>query len=163
MSDYINTLTSMYREEVARQTVAEETVDRRTAIAHVIETADAMIGRGDLHVSMHDVLHATLMKIDERDGASTDVAIKEFAAGQYDLEIDNSPLLSMVVTLGAGKRKIWRDFTADDLVELDRLRYRNVASVQAAYAEWRESFDALLPELIAGGSIGRLATRSAAA
>lgn len=163
MSDHISAITSLYRREVGRLTEVDETVDRKTAFAHVEEIAAAMYARGDLHIPVEAAIHAVLVKADEKDAGCTDLAIKQFAAGEYDLTVDGDPILEMVVTLGRGKRKLWKNFTLDDLTELDRLRYRNVASVQAAYQEWRDSYDALLPQLVAGGTIGQLAATSAAA
>lgn len=163
MTNYISTITAMYRAEVGRLTEDDDTTDRRTAFAFVEEKAAAMHARGELDIPVTDIINAVLVKADEKDGSAADGAIRSFAAGQYELEFDGDSLLSMVVTLGRGKRKLWRDFTVDDLTELDRLRFQNVSSVQAAYADWRESFDTLLPQLIAAGTIGDLAKQASAA
>lgn len=163
MNDYTATIRAMYRAEVGRLTEDHETVDRRTVFAFVEEAAAAMHARGELEIPVTDIINAVLIKADEKDGSATDSAIRSFASGQFHIDFEGDSLLAMVVTLGRGKRKLWRDFTVDDLTELDRLRFRNVASVQTAYAEWRESFDVLLPQLLAAGTIGALAKQEQAA
>jgi hypothetical protein len=159
---WIDQVASIYRATVADLTQVEDNVQRKTAFAHTTEKIVDLVRNEELSIPLDDVIHAALMKVDERDGGYADAAIKSLVAGQNDLEIEGSPMLSMVVTLGRGKRKVWRDFTVDDLAELDRLRYQNVASVKAAYDEWRADYEAIFPGLLAAGTVGQMVAKAAA-
>ena len=58
-------------------------------------------------------------------------------------------------------RKPWRNVTADDLRDMDRIRYHNYRKQAVAYDEWRESYDAVLPIVSRHGTVGTAASRGA--
>ena len=75
--------------------------------------------------------------------------------------IDPKLAPNIVVILGDGKRKPWRNVTADDLRDMDRIRYHNYRKQAVAYDEWRESYDAVLPIVSRHGTVGTAASRGA--
>ncbi len=126
-----------------RAAVAAADPDSGTTLREVVETVKvdlaARIREGSLELDPDDYLPMLIRRVDERDGAMADAVLERHVFGQSALD-DDEATLDVVVTLGAGKRKLWRHVTADDLLAMDEIRYSNVRAAQDAYDRWRSTY-----------------------
>lgn len=163
MSDeWLEQIAAVYRTTVGDLTVSESDVARKTAVAHASIVLRDMYMNEEIFIPIEEILNAALIRVDERDGGQADAAIRALRMGQGELRIDGVSILTLVVTLGGGRRKLWRDFNVADLDELDRLRYQNVANAKAAYDEWRDNYEAIYDDLLTAGTVARLVSAKAA-
>lgn len=131
----------LYRAVVADAGV--ESIQRKAAIAEVVEQCQSLVRSGDLKPDLYAWVASVVVRIDESDGAKADSILAAIARGEDDLGLDADPILDLVVTLGRGRRKIWRFVSLLDLDEMDELRNNNVRSVAIAYRdEWKPQYDA---------------------
>lgn len=137
------TFTRVYQEVVGADAVNGTT--KQEAFTVATHRILAMIAAGELTVDVSEAVRATLARIDDTQGRAADHVIKRLSSGQQDLNLDTDPSLNTVVKLGDGKRKLWRYVTQEDLIHMDRLRYRNYRAQRLAYNEWQESLHAILP------------------
>lgn len=113
-----------------------------------------LIDAGELSIDIDGVIDAELLSVDESNGKQADRVLAQLANGQEYLTIDADPMLDVVVTLGKGLRKQWRDITSADLVLMDELRYQNVRKQQDAYGNWRAVFAPVASILVRFATIG---------
>ncbi|TIH33825.1 hypothetical protein [Subtercola vilae] len=151
---WLETVTRMYREATAE--AGPEGAERQDTFMVVSARIATEISAGRLTYELDTFIRSELMRVDESDGKKADAILRVAATGQGVFEITDE-LLDVVVTLGAGRRKAWRDVTASDLRDMDTVRYRNLRNAQLAYDVWRESYDAALPVLVRFGTFGAAA------
>lgn len=113
-----------------------------------------MIESGELSVDLDGVIDAELLAVDESNGKQADRVLAQLANGQETFTFDADPMLDVVVTLGKGMRKQWRDITSSDLRLMDELRYQNVRKQQEAYGVWRSVFAPVAAVLIRFDTVG---------
>lgn len=134
----------VYTTETYRQIVAaadpDEGINRQEAMDLALTKILAAIERGDIKPDMTDTVKRALLNADDQQGKRADKLIRTFLVGQEMLSIDDD--LNTVVILGAGRRKLWRHCTPDDLILMDKLRYENYRNAHAAYDQWREGYTA---------------------
>lgn len=136
MNDLNAIIRDSYRRAVAASSNEGTTI--RDAAHAVTEELSQLVRDGSLTISPEEYLPLLVRRADERDGALADRVLTAYAMGQPDLGDDVS--LDVVVTLGGGQRKTWRNVTSDDLIAMDDLRYRNMRSAVSSYEEWRRVF-----------------------
>lgn len=123
------TVARVYRETTASYNGAP--VQR----AEIIESAAASllieVRAGRLAIDTESAIRAALMQADESDGRAADRIIARAARGEVPLSEDD---LDVIVTLGKGYRKPWRDVTANDLTAMNQLRFDNVQKTRDAYS-----------------------------
>lgn len=143
----------VYREVIAACDPTDGTTkaDAKTIAATRIR---ALIDAGELKVPVDTAVNAAIDKADASDSGSADKVMARAMRGEDALDLDNDPGLDVVVALGEGKRKPLRFILPVDLMEMDRLRYRNVSVVNVAYTAWREDYDRALPAVTSYGSFG---------
>lgn len=141
MDQNIERIRDIYRAVVADAGV--ESIQRKQAIAQVVEQCQALVRSGELTPDLYTWVSSVVVKVDESDGAKADHILAAIARGEDDLGLEADPILDLVVTLGRGRRKIWRFVSLLDLDEMDELRNNNVRSVAIAYRdEWKPQYDA---------------------
>jgi rRNA maturation endonuclease Nob1 len=139
-SNWIETITRIYREALAES--GTEGADRQEVLMVAGARVATEIKAGRLGYTLDSFIQSELIKVDESDGKKADAIIREAATGQGVFDITEATL-DVVVTLGAGRRKLWRDVTADDLTTMNEVRFRNYRSVKASYEEWFKYFRAV--------------------
>lgn len=125
-----------FKETVAR--VYRETVETYHGVpaarAEVFETAAAAIltdvRAGRLQIDAEAAVHAALLDADAADKRAADRVLARAARGEVMLTDDD---LDLVVALGHGMRKQWRDVTPADLDAMNFQRFENYRKVREAY------------------------------
>lgn len=158
--DWDPTITDVYRQVVGNSDI-HTGVERQQAFDQCIPRIRDMVRRGDLTIPLDDMIRAALVRIDEREGASADKVLRRLVTGEDSLAFETDPLLNVVVTLGRGRRKPWRNIARADLIEMDRIRYENLRAVQNSYEEWRQTFPAALALVLQYGTFGEAAAAGA--
>lgn len=158
--EWDTTVTRVYQEVIA-EADPDDGVGRQEAFTTAASRIQDMVNAGELFVDVSQAIRAALERADKSQGRAADAVIKRLATGQDDLGLDDDQTLNIVVILGDGKRKPWRNVTADDLRDMDRIRYHNYRKQAVAYDEWRESYDAVLPIVSRHGTVGTAASRGA--
>lgn len=148
-----DTVSRVYREAIADQ--GPEGADRQLACDTAAGRLRKMIEGGVIDLPIERAIRAELMRADERDSRRADNVIKRLLSGTGSLFTDEGdPILDLVVTLGKGRRKAWRDVTDTDLADMTALRQGNVRSAVLSFDEWRNDVAAALPVVVAHGTIG---------
>lgn len=151
--DWNDTVSRIYREAVADSGAAG--IDRQLAYDTAVGRIKKLIDTGALKLPIEKAIRSELDKADSRDSQRADNVIKRLLSGSGSLFTDEGdPLLDLVVTLGKGRRKAWRDVTGADLADMTSLRQGNVRSVVMSFEDWRGDVDAALPLVVAHGTIG---------
>lgn len=133
----------IYREALAE--AGPDGTDRQELLIVASARIATEIRAGRMEFDIESAIRSELIKVDESDGKKADNIIRIAATGQGAFEIDD---LDVVVTLGKGRRKLWRDINPDDLAAMDEVRYRNYRDVADSYAEWHRYFKAIRPVLV---------------
>lgn len=152
--EWDSTITRVYQ-EVVGEADPDQGTTRKEAFDTAHERIAAMVESGELFIDPNAAIRATLARVDESQGRAADAVLKRLRHGQDALRIEGDPFLDTVVVLGDGNRKPWRHVTAEDLREMDRLRYQNVRQQQVAYDNWRETYDYILPAVALYGTVGK--------
>lgn len=106
----------------------------------VVARVKALHGLGEITIDIERVARAELDSVDRGESKQSDKVIALFRDGYSPLDFDVDAVLDLSVTLGGGRRKLWRHVDAEDLAQMDELRYRNVRSAQTAYEDWRQAY-----------------------
>lgn len=152
MKDFSQTVNRIYQQHLARFGTAGAQL--RDVMDSARPEIRMMIDSGELSIDIDGVIDAELLSVDESNGKQADRVLAQLANGQDSLGIATDPILDVVVTLGKGLRKQWRDITSADLVLMDELRYQNVRKQQNAYSTWRSVFAPVAAALVPFGTIG---------
>lgn len=131
-----------------------EGIDRKEALDELVLQIRPLVQSGDVALDLDEAIRAEGRRVDERDGGRVDGVLRAIARGDDALDLDDDPVLDLVVTLGAGRRKIWRHVNRDDLREMDSLRYQNLHAQQLAYKRWRDEYEAWVTVLFRHPTIG---------
>lgn len=142
-----------YRRAVARYGSADATVNKLDMFAHAAEALQNRIHSGEIEIPVEDAIHAALSTADSRDGSAADQILARLARGEIGLDIWPDPMLDVVVTLGAGKRKAWKHVTADDLNAMAELRKRNTNAARRAERRFIKDLDVVYDALVLAGSV----------
>lgn len=135
--DWDTTVSRIYREVVADS--AAEGIDRQVAYDTAVARLVRMIRSGALDLPMDVAVRAALDRADDRDARRADSVLRRIAAGETSLLTEvGDPLLDVIVKLGGGRRKAWRDVTAEDLQVMTELRAKNARIVVESFSQWRE-------------------------
>lgn len=128
-------ITRVYREAVA--SYGDDGVDRPEAIESALATLMVEVRAGRLEIDAERALRAELQKADEADGRSADSILRRAAYGEIPLTADD---LDVIVTLGRGRRKSWRDVTPLDLKQMNDIRFENYRKVKTSYSEFNAAY-----------------------
>lgn len=115
-------------------------IGRQEAMEIATSRILSAIDSGNVKIDLADVVKRALLHADSRHGKRADDLIEATHKGLLTL-FDSVDELNTVVTLGAGRRKLWRHINDDDLIAMDSARYKNIANAQDAYGRWRASFE----------------------
>ncbi len=99
----------IYRAIIADSGV--EATDLKVALDELVLQVRPGIESGAIVLDIDDAIRAAGRAIDKRDGGRVDGVLRSIARGEDALELDDDPVLDLVATLGAGRRKIWRFVT----------------------------------------------------
>lgn len=147
------TVSRIYREAVANS--GADGIDRQTAYDTAVARIARLIHNGSLVLPLEKAIRAELDKADGRDSRSADAVLRRVLSGEQSLFTETGdPVLDLIVTLGKGRRKAWRDVTAADVAEMTELRQGNMRSTILSFEAWRNDSDAAMPVLLAHGTIG---------
>lgn len=142
-------VTRVYRETVASYHGAA--VPRAELIASAEATLMIELNAGRLELDVGAAIRAALTQADERDGRAADRVLARAARGDVMLTDDD---LDLVVTLGSGMRKAWRDVRREDLEAMNSERYQNYKKVRESYQVFNADVLAVLPVLAKYGTFG---------
>lgn len=134
MSEFSTTVNQFYREAVAEFGV--DGAQRQEVFAKVRPRIRALVEAGLIDIDIDEAIDAELLVADEANGKQADRVLAQLAGGQAHFAFDADPLLEIVVTIGGGLRKQWRDVTREDLQLMDSIRFENARKQQAAYVQW---------------------------
>lgn len=152
MSDFSQTVNAIYQKNLAL--FGSTGAQLRKVMDAARPEIRSLIESGELTIDINGVIDAELLSVDESNGKQADRVLAQLANGQATFSLDPDPMLDVVVTLGKGHRKLWRDITSSDLVLMDELRYQNVRKQQDAYGAWRAVFSPVATILVRFETIG---------
>lgn len=165
---WIDSITRIYREAIAE--AGPDGADRQEVMIVAGARVATEVRSGRLAYELNGFIHSELLKVDESDGKRADSIIRTAATGQGSFEFGD---LDVSVILGKGRRKLWRDVTADDLRSMNEVRYANYQNVKKSYEDWYTHYRLALPVLVehitfgaavdAGGFPPKTASAAAAA
>lgn len=138
-----NEVARIYRAEIAKR--GPGGADRKDVMDSAATRIERMIRDGELQYSLARYIRSELLRADEADGKRADDIIRTAATGQGSFEFAD---MDVVVTLGGGRRKLWRNVTADDLRSMNDVRYRNFRDVKKSYDAWFKNYRLALPVLV---------------
>lgn len=144
-----HTIRRIYRETIA--SYGADGITRREAMEAAAATVMVEVNAGRLSLDLENAVHAELRRVDEADGRDADAIINRISFGQVPITEDD---LDVVVTLGKGLRKAWRDVTGDDLVQMRELRRENYLKAKGAFDEFAANVNRLLPVLFEYRTVG---------
>lgn len=144
-----NTIRRIYRETIA--SYGNEGISRAEAIESATATVMVEVNAGRLSLDFERAVRAELRRADEQDGRDADAIITRLSYGQVPITEDD---LDVVVTLGKGLRKVWREVTGDDLVQMRELRRENYLKAKGAFDEFAANVNRLLPVLFEYRTVG---------
>lgn len=151
--DWNTTVARIYREAVADSGV--DGVDRQDAYDIAVGRIRKMLDAGTLELPVDKAIRSELDKADGRDSRNADNVLRRVMSGEQSLFTeDGDPVLDLVVALGKGRRKAWRDVTASDIADMTELRQGNMRATVASFEAWRKDSDAVMPTILAHGTIG---------
>ncbi len=140
MTDQDQKIRDLYRAVVAD--AGSDGIHRNAAIQQVAAQLAPLIQSGEVIPDPLSWVRTVVMDADRKDGNAADEVLAAIARGQDDLSPDVTPYLDFVVTLGAGRRKAYRNLSIEDLDAMDEIRHRNVRSVNRAYhRDWKPLYD----------------------
>lgn len=145
-------ITRIYRAIIAD--AGTDATELKLALDELVLQVRPRIESGEIALNIDDAIRAAGRAADKRDGLRVDGTLRAIARGEDSFEMDDDPLLDMVVTLGGGRRKIWRHVNQDDLREMDSLRYQNLHAQQIAYKRWRDEYQPWVAILFRHPTIG---------
>lgn len=131
--------TRIYRAVVADSGL--DTISRKEALDELVVQIAPLVRAGKVAVDTDDAIRAAGRLVDDGDGRRADAVLRAAARGEDSLDLDGDPVLDLVTVLGDGMRKSWRHVTADDLREMDQVRYRNMRSAADGYDRWRRDYE----------------------
>jgi len=152
-----------YRKAVASRGDRAEGINRQDAFAFANEAIRERIHSGEIEIPMDDAIHAALVAADSREGQQADNILAKIARGEIGLELHPDPVLDVVVTLGAGRRKPWKYVTADDIASMLELRKQNTNSARRAERRFIKNAETIYDSLVTAGTVGQMFTVTAAA
>jgi len=144
-NEWVDTITRIYREALAE--AGPEGADRQEVLMVAAARVAMEVRSGRLAYTIDSFIQSELIKVDESDGKKADTIIRAAAIGQASFDLSDA-VLDVVVTLGNGRRKSWRDVNSDDLVAMNEVRYRNYKAVRDSYQDWFKSYRAIAPVLL---------------
>lgn len=168
-NEWVGTITRIYREALAE--AGPDGAERQEILIVAGARVATEVRAGRLAYTLDSFIQSELIKVDESDGKKADNIIRIAATGQGSFDIGEAAL-DVVVTLGRGRRKLWRYVTVEDLEAMNNIRYANYRSVKASYEEWFTYFRDIRPVVfqfktfgaaVAGGGFPPKAARQQAA
>lgn len=141
-----------------RQVIAEmegdEGVSRAEAKSVAAERIRALVDDDEIKIPVDAAIMGALDEADRRDNGQADKVLERIIKGEDALDFDGDPALSVVVALGAGRRKTLRSITEDDMQAMDQNKYKNMRAAANAYDDWRNVYDRAVGPVKARGSLG---------
>lgn len=146
---YKDTVSRVWRETVA--SYGSDGINRPEAMESAAATLMVEVRAGRLSIDLDRAVRDALARADESDGRAADKIIERAAYGEV-LLVDAD--LDVVVTLGAGMRKVWRDVSAEDLEVMDAVRFENFRKVSASYTRFNKAVTRIMATVSAHGTVG---------
>lgn len=144
-----DTIQRVWRETVA--SYGKSGVSRREAVEAAENTLMVEYRSGRLDLDVRRAVRAELRRADESDGRAADGTLERLAYGHQPLVTAE---LDMVVTLGGGLRKAWRDVNPADLESMVELRRANVTAALKADSKFRAAVARVRPVVFEHGTVG---------
>ena len=151
-----NAVVEEYRRAVANRGDRADGINRQDAFAHAAEALRARIHSGEIEIPVEDALHSALMAADGREGAAADSILGRVARGEIGMDLWPDPLLEVVVTLGAGRRKPWKFVTAEDVRSMVDLRRANTRAARRAERRFIKDAETVYDDLLAAGTVEQM-------
>ena len=144
-NEWVDTITRIYREALSE--AGPDGADRQEVLIVAGARVATEVRAGRLAYTLDRYIQSELIRVDESDGKKADTIIRVAATGQGAFDLSDA-VLDVVVTLGNGRRKSWRDVNSDDLVAMNKVRYHNYKAVRDSYQEWFKSYRAIIPVVL---------------
>jgi hypothetical protein len=138
--DWYDSVAGIYA-DIVGDADPDEGIQREEAFEIASVRIHDAIDRGDLKPPVDEVVKVSLIRADEQHGKRADRIIRDTVQGAIAFNMIGDPALGTVVTLGKGRRKLWRDVNNEDLLAMDENRFQNAKAAQDSYAEWRTYFE----------------------
>lgn len=141
-------------QRVWRETVASygpEGIYRPEAVEAATATIMVEVRAGRFEIDLERAVRREIVRADEKDGRAADAIIWRAAYGMVPLMTAD---LDVIVTLGAGMRKAWRDVTREDLDLMVEVRYENYRKVRTAFESFNESVARIRRTVADHGTVG---------
>lgn len=143
------TVSRVWRETVA--SYGASGVTKREAVEAAENTLMVEVRAGRLELDMRRAVRSELTRADEADGRAADHIIERLAFGQTPLvEAD----LDVVVTLGGGFRKAWRDVVPADLEQMVEIRHENFRKVASSFKSFQTAAARIRETVFEHGTVG---------
>ncbi|MDF2991861.1 MAG: hypothetical protein K0S37_2375 [Microbacterium sp.] len=146
---YTDTIARVYRETVA--SYGPEGINRPEAIESATATLMIEVRAGRLELNIESAIRAELHKADEYDGRVADAIIERAAYGTEPLTDDD---MNVIVTLGRGLRKSWRDVSPADLEQMNEIRYENYRKVRSSFEKFNQAVGRIRVVVLEHGTVG---------
>lgn len=146
---YNDTVQRVWRETVA--SYGPEGISRPEAIEAASATLMVEVRAGRLDIDMERAVRAELVRVDEADGRAADNIIERAAYGEVPLTDES---LDLIVTLGGGRRKAWRDVNPDDLDVMSELRFENYRKVRSSFEKFNLAVRRIRSTVVEHGTVG---------
>ena len=156
-------VTHEYRRAITNLGGKNADVNKLDAFAFATEAIRERIHSGELELPIDDAIHAALATADNKDGRAADGILAKIARGEIGMDMWPDPLLEVVVTLGGGRRKAWKQVTADDLRLMADLRKQNTNAARRSERRFLKDIETVFDDLVLAGSIGVMVERARAA
>jgi hypothetical protein len=147
--NYKDTIARVYRETVA--SYGPEGINRPEAIESAAATLMVEVRAGRLDIDLESAVRAELRRADEYDGRAADAIIERAAYGEEPLTAED---MDIIVTLGRGLRKAWRDVSPTDLEQMNEIRYENYRKVRASFERFNTAVARIRGVVLEHGTVG---------
>jgi hypothetical protein len=146
---YNETIARVYRETVA--SYGPEGINRPEAIESATAALMVEVRAGRLDLDVESAIRAELKKADEYDGRVADAIIDRAAYGTEPLTDAD---MDVIVTLGRGLRKSWRDVSPADLEQMNEIRYENYRKVRSSFQKFNQAVGRIRVVVLEHGTVG---------
>jgi hypothetical protein len=143
------TVSRVWREAVA--SYGPSGVSKREAVEAAENTLMVEVRAGRLELDLRRAVRAELTRADEADGRAADHIIERLAFGQVPIDDGD---LDLVVTLGGGFRKAWRDVVPADLEQMVEIRHENFRKVASSFKSFQAAASRIRETVFEHGTVG---------
>lgn len=133
-------------------------INRQFAFEIAHNRIRSLIDNGELQIDLDAMtdryIRTKLKEADESDGRAADKIIAKLIRGQETFDIEGEDFLDVMVTLGDGLRKPWKNVGTEDIFTMYEIRADNMRKQEEAFKKFTEDMRSLSRALNGFNSIG---------